>query len=105
MKKLSLDDLRVESYASQVSENELAEIKGGTAWLCFDAAIAVVTVGLAIYDSFKNGTGSSGGTHTDSSGGGTYYYGVKADSIKVTRPDGYEQTVYGAEIDSLRVRN
>ena len=32
--KMTLDQLKVDSYATQVSENELTEIKGGTAWFC-----------------------------------------------------------------------
>jgi hypothetical protein len=32
--KLSINDLRVDSYATQVSELELTEVKGGTGWAC-----------------------------------------------------------------------
>lgn len=35
--KLSLDELKIESYSSQISENELTEVKGGTAWFCWVA--------------------------------------------------------------------
>ena len=34
-KKLSLEDLKVESFATQVSEKELVNLKGGTTWGCF----------------------------------------------------------------------
>ncbi|WP_299136863.1 hypothetical protein [uncultured Tenacibaculum sp.] len=32
--KMTLDQLRVDSYAAQVNENELTEIKGGTSPVC-----------------------------------------------------------------------
>ena len=103
MKKLSLDDLKVESYASQVSEAELAEVKGGTAWVCFDAGIAIVTVAIAAYDAFNSGSGSSSGGSAEAPNGGTSIYGIEADSIKITAPDGSTRTFYDAEIDSLRL--
>lgn len=48
---LSIDDLRVDSYATQLSELELTELKGGVtpAWLGFVAvAAAVTTVGSIV---------------------------------------------------------
>lgn len=94
MKKLALDDLRVESYASQVSEQELAEVKGGTALPCaylivegIAAAAAVVGAGIAAYSAYNNNrnNGSSGGGGENT----TIYY---PDSVKVY-PDG-SQTIY-----------
>lgn len=41
--KLSIDALKVDSYAMQVSENELTEIKGGTTLPC-----ALYFVGAAV---------------------------------------------------------
>lgn len=38
--KMTLDQLRVDSYATQVSETELTEIKGGTWVLCAFALLA-----------------------------------------------------------------
>lgn len=32
--KMTLDQLRVDSYATKVNENELTEIKGGSTWIC-----------------------------------------------------------------------
>jgi len=40
--KLTLDQLRVDSYATQISETELTEVKGGTTPICADVAIAVI---------------------------------------------------------------
>lgn len=42
--KLSIDDLRVDSYATQVSENELTEVKGGTTPICVLAVVAVLVL-------------------------------------------------------------
>jgi hypothetical protein len=48
--KLSIDDLRVDSYAAQLSELELTEVKGGSTWYCVgDAAIAAAAV---VYEAF-----------------------------------------------------
>lgn len=43
--KLSIDDLRVDSYATQVSELELTEVKGGTSWPC---ALVPVAIQIAV---------------------------------------------------------
>jgi len=102
--KLSLDDLKVDSYAIQVSESELAEVKGGTAWLCFDAGVALATLLIAGYNAFKSDPAkASGGASGGSSSGGntTWVYG--ADSVKVTNPNGTTTTYYG--IDSLNIQH
>ena len=44
--KMSLDELKVDSYAVQVSENELTNVKGGTTPACVGAV--VVYAGAAI---------------------------------------------------------
>lgn len=41
--KLTLDQLRVDSYATQASEQELTEIKGGTSLYC-----GILVVGLIV---------------------------------------------------------
>jgi len=41
--KMTLDQLRVDSYATQVNESELTEVKGGTTPLC---VVIVVAAGL-----------------------------------------------------------
>ncbi|MBD3907109.1 hypothetical protein NAL32_21640 [Chryseobacterium sp. Ch-15] len=50
--KLTLDQLRVDSYATQLSETELTEVKGGTtpgcAWLGYAAVAAAVTAVAAV---------------------------------------------------------
>ena len=45
--KLSLEELKVESYASQVSETELTAVKGGSSMPCAGVA-GLYTVGAAI---------------------------------------------------------
>ncbi len=48
--KLSLDELKVDSYAVQVSEIELADVKGGTtpgcaaAWVAWDVIVGIGTL-------------------------------------------------------------
>lgn len=86
--KLSLDELEVESYALQVSESELSDVKGGTTWWCvFDAAVAVIGTAGSIWAAFQS-SGSSTGT---SSGNGSDMAGSfewVADSVKIIKPDG-----------------
>ena len=45
--KMSLDQLKVDSYAAQVSENELTDVKGGSTPLCVAAYAAAATVAAA----------------------------------------------------------
>lgn len=45
--KLTLDQLKVDSYASQVSENELTEVKGGTSPVCIVIGAAVLLAGCS----------------------------------------------------------
>ncbi|WP_299136865.1 hypothetical protein [uncultured Tenacibaculum sp.] len=55
---MTLDQLRVDSYAAQVNENELTEVKGGSTWTC-------VTTGLSILaDLITVGGSGSGGSDT-----------------------------------------
>jgi hypothetical protein len=69
--KLSLDELKVDSYAVQVSESELAEVKGGTGWACVDLGIAVVNTIIAGYAAYNSGSGGSNTNGTNSSSGGS----------------------------------
>jgi hypothetical protein len=46
--KLSIDDLRVHSYATQVNELELTEVKGGSGWAC---AIPLVEVLVKVVEA------------------------------------------------------
>jgi hypothetical protein len=46
--RLSIDDLRVDSYATQVSELELTEVKGGTTPWCVYVGCALIAAGTAI---------------------------------------------------------
>lgn len=86
--KLSLDELEVESYALQVSESELSEVKGGTTWVCVDfgvAAASLILSGYAVYKEWRNSnTASSAPTSSDSLTPGStpsmIFYGV--DSVK-----------------------
>ena len=45
--KLTLDELKVDSYATQVSESELTEVKGGTTPACALYAAGILIVGAA----------------------------------------------------------
>ena len=99
--KLSLDELKVDSYAVQVSESELADVKGGSAWLCVDLGIALAGLVIAGYSAYTSGSGASGGSYSGGSGssGGTTTYIYGADSVRVTTPNGTTTTYYG--VDSL----
>ena len=96
--KLSLDELKVDSYAVQASETELAEVKGGTGTICVDIGIALASVVVAGYSAWKsNGSAPEHMQSAGPSGGGpTIVYGV--DSAKVNG-----QWYYG--IDSLVVND
>jgi hypothetical protein len=59
--KLTLDQLRVDSYSTQVSENELTEIKGGTTIQCWQLAAAVATA-VAAWWYGGGSTSNSGAT-------------------------------------------
>jgi len=48
--KLTLDQLRVDSYATQVIENELTEVKGGTTWYCVGVAVISAAAAIAAID-------------------------------------------------------
>ena len=62
--KMSLDELKVDSYAAQVNKNELTEVKGGTTPICVGVAYvgaailgggagyAVGTIAMAVIDFF-----------------------------------------------------
>ncbi len=52
--KMSLDQLRVESYSSQVSENELTEIKGGTYLACLRAAAKILAAAAAVVEGIRD---------------------------------------------------
>ncbi len=60
MKKLSLDQLEVENFASQLSEEELSNVKGGTTPACalYGAAAAVATAAIyaatEIYKAYED---------------------------------------------------
>lgn len=74
--KLAIDDLRVESYSTQVSELELTEIKGGTTPVCAFVvahAGALITAAAAIAAAYIAGAASNNGSttttvHYDSNG-------------------------------------
>jgi len=53
--KMTLDQLRVDSYATQVSETELTEVKGGTWLQCFKYAVLLVLAGLETMDEACGG--------------------------------------------------
>lgn len=89
--KLSLDELEVESYALQVSESELSDVKGGTTWWCiFDAAVAVVGAAGSVWAAYQasQSSGTSSGTPSGNASDMDGYYDWAADSVKVTKPDG-----------------
>jgi len=46
--KMTLNQLKVESYSSQVSESELTEIKGGTWSICVRAAAKILAAAAAV---------------------------------------------------------
>lgn len=53
MKKLSLDQLEVENFASQPSDEELSNVKGGTSYPCaYDIAMLAATA----YGAYKSGS-------------------------------------------------
>jgi len=65
--KLSLDELQVDSYAVQVSEAELAEVKGGLAFIpALEAAALLVGLVIGVITIVDRFTGSSSGSTPNS---------------------------------------
>jgi len=58
---MSIDNLKIESYSSHVSERELTEVKGGSTWWCIGAAI--ITAAATIIAG--SGDGDGGGDTPD----------------------------------------
>jgi hypothetical protein len=67
--KMNLDELRVDSYSSQIAESELTNVKGGTTWGCatYLAAKLVEAVAEVITDDAPHEH-----THCDSTTTNTY---------------------------------
>ena len=106
MKKLSLDDLRVESYASQVNESELAEVKGGTGLPCVGVAVAVLTL---LYTVLKDNCAvrkflNLGNTTVRTSGGQMIKI-ERIDSLVEINPDGSEIRKYGVDATEVITSN
>ena len=55
--KLKLQDLQIESFATQVSEKEMMNLKGGTAWWC---ALVLVIVTAIINYVMESGEAEAG---------------------------------------------
>ncbi len=58
--KLTLDQLKVDSYSTQICENELTEVKGGTSLICFRALAKVLAAAAAaktLYDEWESKQG------------------------------------------------
>ena len=60
MEKLTLDQLEVENFAMQLSEEELSNLKGGTTIPCVAAAAAVVSAAVAVYNAYQANKPTSG---------------------------------------------
>jgi hypothetical protein len=77
MEKLTLDQLEVENFAMQVSEEELSNVKGGTSAPC-------VSVLLDLYNTFF---GSKGSSSSSSSSSGPYLQVTDSTVMKVINKD------------------
>jgi hypothetical protein len=60
MKKLTLDQLEVENFAMQVSEEELSNLKGGTTASCISTGVSVL---LYFFGGRRSGSSSSSGSY------------------------------------------
>jgi hypothetical protein len=54
MEKLTLDQLEVENFAMQLSEEELSNLKGGTTPGCYLVGAALVAAGAAVWAAYVN---------------------------------------------------
>ena len=77
MKKLTLDQLEVENFATQPSEEELSNLKGGSTAPCISAGVALATY----LSTFFGGGGSS------SSSSGPYLQVTDSTAMQVIRGD------------------
>ena len=104
--KLSLEELKVESYSTQVCENELEMIKGGSGWACFWATVDAVGVTMAVgmevwaWINCSNPPASSGGStilRVITSDGDTLNFSTNLDpdtlSYSRTTPNGTTTTL------------
>ena len=76
MKKLTLDQLEVENFATQPSEEELSNLKGGSTAPCISAGVALATY----LSTFFGGGGSS-------SSSGPYLQVTDSTAMKVVNQD------------------
>lgn len=89
MEKLTLDQLEVENFAMQLSEEELSNLKGGTTIPCVAAAAAVVSAAVAVYNAYQANKSSSGSYQPAS------IVITRPDSVKVNSNGSY--MIYGAQ--------
>jgi len=94
MEKLTLDQLEVENFAMQLSEEELSNLKGGTSIPCVAAAAAVVSAAVAVYNSYQANKSASGNYQPAS------IIVHTPDSVKVNSNGGY--TIYGGQSVEIR---
>ncbi len=87
MQQLSLEQLEVESYTVQPSEQELTDLKGGTGWKCLFVGQAIDW----IERQFEGGDDKSEGTTVKA-------YGITVDSLNHNGT-----TVYDVYLDSLSI--
>jgi hypothetical protein len=82
MEKLTLDQLEVDNFAMQVSEEELSNLKGGSSVPCASFL-------LTLYDMFFAGKGSSSSSSSSSSSTSSEPYLRVTDStaVQVIRGD------------------
>ena len=66
--KLTLDQLKVDKYATQVSENELAAIKGGFVGILPNIIVAVATATAKALSSNNDHSNCDESTSTDENG-------------------------------------
>lgn len=101
MKKLSLDQLEVENFASQLSEEELSNVKGGTSYPCAYDAAMLAAAAYGAYKAGSNDTTDNGTTVNDYSTTNNYNFGDERNTtfygIDSVGADG---TMYG--VDSVK---
>lgn len=105
--KLTLKELEVESFATQISEKEMINLKGGTTWACVGGVLARKIAEMAVsgavgYYTSKaiESTEQKPDPSPTPPSDDRDWIGITADSVRIY--DDGSKTFYHIKIDSIR---
>ena len=101
--KLSLEELKVESYSTQVCERELTEVKGGTTPACVWAAVDIVAAAASVVGAYYAWK-SYACSNQDASGGVADFTITLEDGTTISTNDADSTSVRIGEDGSLEIK-